>query len=48
MGECGLDCVAEGVDWISVAEGRDKQSTAVNTIMNLWVPDNAVNILTSC
>jgi hypothetical protein len=35
----------EDVDWISLAEGRDKQSIAVNTIMNLWVPDNAVNVL---
>jgi hypothetical protein len=37
----------EGVGWIGLAEGRDKQSTAVNTIMNLWVPDNAENVLTS-
>jgi len=37
----------EGVDWISLAEGRDKQSTAVNTIMNLLVLDIARNVLTS-
>jgi hypothetical protein len=37
----------ESVDWISLAEGRDKQSTAMNTVMNLWVPDNAANVLTS-
>ena len=35
-----------GLDWISLAEGRDKQSTAVNTITNLWVPDNSGNVLT--
>jgi len=37
----------EGVDWISLAEGKDKQSTAVYTITNLWVLDNAGNVLTS-
>jgi hypothetical protein len=26
----------EGVDWISLAQGRDKWWTVVNTITNLW------------
>jgi hypothetical protein len=27
-----------GVDWIDLAQGRDKWRALVNVIMNLWVP----------
>jgi len=28
----------EGMDWIDLAEDRDRWRTIVNAIMNLWVP----------
>ena len=31
-----LEC--EGVDWIELAEDRDRWRALVNTVMNLWVP----------
>jgi hypothetical protein len=27
-----------GVDWIGVAQDRDKWRAVVNAVMNLWVP----------
>jgi hypothetical protein len=33
----------EGVDWIDLAEDRDKWRTAMNTIMKLRVPQNGEN-----
>jgi hypothetical protein len=27
-----------GVDWIDLAQGKDRCRALVNTIMNLWVP----------
>jgi hypothetical protein len=30
-----------GVDWIGLAQDRDKWRALVNAIMNLWVPYNA-------
>ena len=36
-----------GVDWIELAQGRDRWRTLVNAVMNLWVPQNAGNFLTS-
>jgi hypothetical protein len=27
-----------GVDWIGLAQDRDKWGALVNTVMNLWVP----------
>ena len=41
----GVGC--EGVDWIDVAEDRDRWRTLVNAVMNLPVPYNAGNFLTS-
>jgi hypothetical protein len=32
--EIGLD----GVDWIALAQDRDKWRALVNAVMNLWVP----------
>jgi hypothetical protein len=37
----------EGVDWIHLDQERDRLRAGVNTIMNLWVPQNAGNFLTS-
>jgi hypothetical protein len=28
----------EGMDWIELAEDRDRWRAIVNAIMNLWVP----------
>jgi hypothetical protein len=27
-----------GIDWMDLAEGRDSFRTAVNAVINLWVP----------
>ena len=37
----------EGMDWIDLAEDRDRWRALVNTVMNLRFPKNAGNILTS-
>ena len=34
-------------DWIQLAQDRDKCQAFVNVVMNLWVPYNAGNFLTS-
>ena len=36
------------VDWIGLARDRDRWRTLVSTVMNLRVPWNAGNFLTSC
>ena len=36
------------VDWIRLAQDRDRWRTLVSTVMNLRVPWNAGNFLTSC
>jgi hypothetical protein len=35
------------IDWIELAEDRDRWWTLLNVIMNLQVPQNAGNFLTS-
>jgi len=36
------------MDWIGLAQDRDRWQTFVSAVMNLWVPWNAGNFLTSC
>jgi hypothetical protein len=36
------------MDWIEQAQDRDRLRALVNAAMNLWVPLNAGNFLTSC
>jgi len=36
------------MDWIGLAQDRDRWQTLVSAVMNLRVPRNAGNFLTSC
>ena len=36
-----------GMDWIELAQNRDKWQALVNAVMNLQVPQNVVSFLTS-
>jgi hypothetical protein len=40
-----IEC--EGVDWMHLAEDRDQWQALVKTVMNLRVPYNAGNFLTT-
>jgi hypothetical protein len=47
----GMDLQEVGcgyVDWIGLAQDRDRWRTLVSMVMNLWVPWNVGNFLTSC
>jgi len=34
------------MNWIGLAQARDKWQSFVNVVMNLWVPKNVRNFLT--
>jgi hypothetical protein len=36
-----------GMDWIDMAEDRHRWRALLSAVMNLWVPQNAGNFLTS-
>jgi hypothetical protein len=38
----------DGMHWIDLAQDRDQQRALVNTVMNLWVPQNIGKFLSSC
>jgi hypothetical protein len=37
-----------GMDWIDLAQERDKWRALVNTVMNLRIPKNAGKFLSGC
>ena len=37
----------EGMNWINVAQDRDRWRAVVNAVMNHWVPQNVGNFLIS-
>jgi len=43
-----LEVGCGGVDWIELAQDRDGWWALVTAIMNIWVPENAGNFLSSC
>jgi hypothetical protein len=57
LGDPGIDgriilkCIFKtwcgGMDWIELAQDRDRWQAVVNAVMNLRVPLNAENFLTS-
>jgi len=36
-----------GMDWIDLAQDRDRWWALVSAVMNLWVPSNTGNFFTS-
>jgi hypothetical protein len=38
----------DGVDWIDLAQDRGQWMALLNTVINLRVPQNAGNFLSSC
>ena len=36
----------EGMDWIGLAQDKDRWRALVNAVMNLWVPQNSGKFLT--
>jgi hypothetical protein len=42
------DIGCDGMDWIDMAQDRDQWRALMNTIMNLWVPQNAGKFFSRC
>jgi hypothetical protein len=38
----------DGMDWIDLAQDRDRWKAPVNTVMNLRIPENGGKFLSSC
>ena len=36
------------MDWIDLAQSRNRWWAVVNAVMNIWIPQNAENLLTTC
>jgi len=45
--KCTLREKVKGADWINLAQDRDNWQAVVNTIMNIHVPYNTANIVSS-
>jgi hypothetical protein len=43
LGETGWD----GMDWIDLAQDKDQWRATVNTVMNIWAPENAGEFLSN-
>jgi len=41
-----LEVGCGGIDWIKLAEDRDRWWAVVSVLINLWVPQNVGNFLT--
>jgi hypothetical protein len=37
-----------GMDWIDLAQDRDQWRALVNTVINIWAPQNIAKFLSSC
>jgi hypothetical protein len=44
---CVTEMGWEGLNWMHLAQDRDKWQALVNTVMNLWVPQNSGSFSTS-
>jgi hypothetical protein len=38
----------DGMDWIYLAQDKDQWKALVDTVLNLWVPQNAGKFLSGC
>jgi hypothetical protein len=43
-----MDLREIGMDWIDLAQDRDRWRALVNTVMNLPVPENSGKFLSTC
>jgi hypothetical protein len=38
----------DGMNWIDLTQDRDQWRALLSTVMNLWIPQNAGEFLSSC